>query len=297
MILFDSTDNRCFLPDIYEEGMDKDWVNVVGYQKILPGETYPKEGFPDHCLFKEHGGRYISNFQLIYIAHGTGDFQDRGIHYKVKSGHFILIQPGYWHSYTPGKETGWEEYYIGFDGPILSHVAQEIYKINNINHLKTNNSDFALPILDLMLKYGKENTEDAHTILKALLMHLMTNIRLDLKATNASAETLFFKARQYMEDNLSKKISLDDIANHLGVSNSFFRKEFQKESGIAPATFLGRVRLQTSKYLLLSSNYSIKEISVKCGFSTSDYYCKFFRDNTGMTPSEFRAQGAGQTSY
>lgn len=294
MILFDSIDNRCFLLDINEEDLNKDWVNVVGYQKIHPGETYPKEGFPDHCLFKEHGGRYISNFQLIYIAQGTGIFQDRGIHYKVQKGQFMLIQPGYWHSYTPSKETGWEEYYIGFDGPVLSHVAHEIYKINNINHLKTNHSDFASPILELMLQYGKGNEADAHTILKALLMHLMTHIRLDLKATNASTETLFFKARQYMEDNISKKISLDDIANHLGVSNSFFRKEFQKESGIAPATFLGRVRLQTSKYMLLSSNYSIKEIAAKCGFTTSDYYCKFFRDNTGMTPSEFREQGAEQ---
>ena len=85
----------------------------------------------------------------------------------------MLIQPGYWHSYIPSKETGWEEYYIGFDGPILSQVAQEIYKINNINHLKTNNSDFAIPIFDLLLQYGKKNTEDAQTILKALLMNLL----------------------------------------------------------------------------------------------------------------------------
>ena len=54
-------------PDSAKSTTDR--IGVIGYQKILPGEKYPKEGFPDICLFKEHGGRYINEYQLIYITY------------------------------------------------------------------------------------------------------------------------------------------------------------------------------------------------------------------------------------
>ncbi len=295
MKLFDTPDNRCYITaPPYYEAHSTDRIQVVGYQKINPGEKYPKEGFPDICLFQEHGGRYINEFQLLYIANGTGTFQDRGIHYKLQKGDFMLIQPGFWHSYFPNENTGWEEYYIGFNGPILSQIAHELYKINDINLLSVNNTSFVLPLFQTILNIGKESTIDNQLILKALLTQLITNVRFALKTNHSSKESLLFKTRQYIENNLSKKINIDDIANHLCVSNSWFRKEFLNETGVPPATFLGRIRLQTSKYILLSSNKSIKEIASECGFSTSEYFCKFFRDNTGMTPSEFREQGPKQ---
>ncbi len=290
MKLFDSADNRCYLIDPTEEPAKDDRISVIGYQKIIPGERYPKEGFPDVCLFQEHGGRYINEYQLIYIASGSGTFQDRGIHYKVHSGQFLLIQPGYWHSYAPDTSTGWEEYYIGFNGPALSLLVQELFKITNINLLKLTDTDFVLPILTAALRYGEEVTPDNELIVKSLLICLISKLRFGLK-TNTQTDSLLFRARQFMEENLSRKINIDDIANHLCVSSSWFRKEFYKETGVPPVTFLNRIRLQTSKYMLLSSNRSIKEISAQCGFATSEYFCKFFRNNTGMTPGEFRAHG------
>lgn len=290
MILFDSPDNQCYITDNPAGNKKIDNIQVVGYQKIAVGEKYPKSGFPDKCLFTEHGGRYITEYQIIYIASGSGIFQDRGIHYKVKPNQMLLIQPGYWHSYAPNPTTGWEEYYFGFNGPTLSHLVRELYLTNEINLLNINNSDFVLPIFKEALNIGKEDNPQSHKLLEALLTQLITYTRFSLQANSSSTESLLFKARQYMENNLSKKISLDDIARHLCVSNSWFRKEFQKEAGVSPALFLGRIRLQTSKYLLLSSKKSIKEISTECGFTTTEYFCKFFRDNTGMTPSEFRHQ-------
>lgn len=292
MILFDNPSNRCYMVDPDSAKSTTDRIGVIGYQKILPGEKYPKEGFPDICLFKEHGGRYINEYQLIYIASGSGIFQDRGIHYKVHSGQFMLIQPGYWHSYTPNPDTGWEEYYIGFNGTTLALLAQEIFKISEINLLKVSNTDFILPLFFAALKIGAgEDTAENLLLRKALLTQLLIDVRQALKNNDSLKESLVFKTRQYMEENLSRKVKIDDIASHLCVSNSWFRKEFQRLTGVPPATFLGRIRLQTSKYLLLSSNKSIKEIAAQCGFVTSEYFCKCFRDNTGMTPSDFREHG------
>lgn len=291
MILFDSPDNQCYMTGAPVESKRKNnIIHVVGYQNIAAGEEYPKKGFPDVCLFKEHGGRYIGEYQLIFIASGYGTFQDRGVHYEVHAGQFLLIQPGIWHSYAPNPNTGWEEYYFGFNGPTLSNLARELFMINEVSLLKTHDSDYALPIFKSALKVAKDGDPESMRILEAILMQLITYTRLSLNKIPYSNESFLFKARQYMEKNLSKKINIDDIAEHLCVSNSWFRKEFLKETGVPPATFLARIRLQTSKYLLITSDKSIKEISRECGFTTSEYFCKFFKDNTDMTPGEFRGQ-------
>ena len=299
MKLFDSSDNKCYISNtIGSNPKEIDYIGVIGYQSIQPGECYPKDGFPDVCLFKEHGGRYINEFQLIYIASGSGSFQDRGIHYEVHSGHFLLIQPGFWHSYSPDPNTGWEEYYFGFNGHMLSALAQDIYMINENNLLKVSEASFAQPILTAALRLGQigDESEESNIILKSLLTQLLTELKYRLRVNDLSKESLVFKARQYMENHLSQRITIDDIAKHLHISNSLFRKEFQKQTGVPPVTFLNRIRLQTSKYLLLTSNKSIKEIAGKCGFLTSEYFCKFFRDNTNMTPSEFRERGHNNSS-
>ncbi len=291
MKLFDLPDNKCYIwgqPNEYNK--DRDQVQVIGYQRIAPGESYPKEGFPDNCLFKEHGGRCINDFQLIYINSGTGILQDRGIRYEVHAGHFIMILPGLWHSYAPRTDTGWEEYYIGFNGPELSRLAREISQINTIVLLEVNNSDFVLPLFLTALHIGEEENEENEIIIKALLTEMLMKIRYSLNNNDESKQSLLYKTRYYMETHLKEKIRNDDIARHLCVSTSWFRKEFYKQTGVPPATFLSRIRLQTSKYMLLSSDKSVKEISYECGFSTSEYFCKYFKDSTGLTPSEFRAR-------
>lgn len=289
MTLFDLPDNKCYiwtLPSNQNPRVDE--VQVVGYQCISPGEPYPKAGFPDICLFKDHGGRVINAFQLVYIAKGAGTLKDRGITHEVHTGQFLLIHPGLWHSYAPNKDIGWEEYYIGFNGPKLTRLTQEIYNLNKINLLSVKSTDFALPLFSAALKIGATQNAENNLLIKAILTELLLDIRFSLNNHDVSNESLMFKTREYMEKNLSRKIKNEDVARHLCVSTSWFRKEFFKEAGVPPATFLGRIRLQTSKYILLSGDKSIKEIAVECGFSSSEYFCKYFKDNTGMTPSEFR---------
>ena len=281
MIIFDAPDNRCYIT-----GMED--INVVGYQKTGPGEPYPKPGFPDIALFKDENGRCINSYQLIYIASGSGIFRDRLIQYEVRAGQFILIQPGFWHFYTPNPKTGWEEYYIGFNGAVFSALAREIFEKAERSLISLKEPFQTKVMFNKALDIARDNPQDKCLLLNMLLSHLMVEIRFLTDEANVSRSTLVFKTRKYMEEHLSEKIRLEDIASHLGVSYPWFRLEFTKEMGMPPATLLRKIRLQKAKYHLLSSQKPVKEIAVLCGFSTSEYFCIFFKESTGMTPSEYR---------
>lgn len=93
----------------------EDLISSIGYQNVGPRQEYPARVIPKRYSFND--GRQLAEFQLVYITGGTGVFEDNESSRIVTPGTLFLLRPGYWHSYHPNRDTGWTEYYIGFNGP------------------------------------------------------------------------------------------------------------------------------------------------------------------------------------
>ncbi len=96
------------------------------------------------------------------------------------------------------------------------------------------------------------------------------------------------KAAQYIGLNFHREVSIERIAEELHVSRSYLTSRFSAEMGLTPARYLANLRLSQSKELLSSSDSPIAEIAAQCGFQDSYYFSRFFKANTGMTPSQYR---------
>lgn len=84
-------------------------------------------------------------------------------------------------------------------------------------------------------------------------------------------------------------LTIQDIAQDLGVGYSSFRKLFKEFTGLAPAQYQHDLRLQRAKELLSTTDESIKEIAYRLNFESPDYFSSKFKAKTGMKPSDFRA--------
>ena len=103
------------------------WVSTVGFQSINPNSNYPLRDHPSGYYFNPEKGRTLDEYQFVFISRGEGSFTSE--HYdsmKVKQGKLIMIFPGKWHTYCPTKEKGWDEYYIGFNGPIIETLISKV---------------------------------------------------------------------------------------------------------------------------------------------------------------------------
>lgn len=98
----------------------------------------------------------------------------------------------------------------------------------------------------------------------------------------------FSKVIDHVEEHYRSALEVSELARIAGLSESQFRKRFMKLFKISPLKFITRIRVQTAAKLLLSSDASIAEIALKCGFCDQSYLTRQFSSFFGMTPKKYR---------
>ncbi len=275
---------------------DKEWgltISTVGHERIEPGEKYPTRGHADGYYFDLKRGRTLDEYQLLYQPEGTGVFQSaHQLETTIKAGDIFLLFPGEWHTYHPSPDTGWDSYWIGFRGKNIDDRVHAgfLSPEKPIYHV-----GFTTEILGLYkeaLRTAQEEAAYSQQTLAGIVNHLiglMYSLERNIILSKDSAQVeMVSKARLRIRESLESDLTIQQIADEMGVSYSSFRKLFKEHTGIAPATYQQDLRLQRAKELLSATNESIKEIAYRLNFESPDYFSSRFKAQTGLKPSEFR---------
>lgn len=92
----------------------------------------------------------------------------------------------------------------------------------------------------------------------------------------------------YINKNLDKKLSLEQVASEIYVSPNYLSKAFIKETGVNFSSFLSEARVEKAKALLQNESLSLTDIAKLVGFNTQSYFSKVFKVLTGKSPNEYR---------
>jgi AraC family transcriptional regulator len=87
-----------------------------------------------------------------------------------------------------------------------------------------------------------------------------------------------------MEDDLS----LDEMAQTVGLSTAHFARMFRKSTGETPHQFVLRLRLDRAKAMLRAPDARVLDVALACGFKTQQHFAQVFRDVCGVSPTEYR---------
>jgi len=98
----------------------------------------------------------------------------------------------------------------------------------------------------------------------------------------------------FLEANLHRPLSANDLARETGLSLSRFSHLFRLETGSSPARMLLRMRVTRAAELLDATGLPIKEIGARVGMENAGVFGRAFRSFYGMTPSEFRRDRQGR---
>ena len=93
---------------------------------------------------------------------------------------------------------------------------------------------------------------------------------------------------QYIHAHFTEDLSMQDVAHAMSYSEAYFCKLFKQCFKVNFSTYLNEYRIARAKSLLASGTDSIRDISLRCGYTDSTYFSRVFRRITGMTPSEYR---------
>lgn len=96
-------------------------------------------------------------------------------------------------------------------------------------------------------------------------------------------------ALEYIHNTYAESgISVKYLSTLCNVSEVYFRKLFVKCTGIPPINYINGLKLLRAKELLAQSQCSLETVAEMSGFGNLCYFCRYFKKETGITPSEYR---------
>ena len=98
------------------------------------------------------------------------------------------------------------------------------------------------------------------------------------------------KSLRYIHENIHKEISIVDLANLSCVSEDHFIRIFKKEMNQTPIKYINQKKMEKAQLLLLTTDFSIRNIAMELSVFNISYFNKLFKQYTGKTPLQYREE-------
>lgn len=271
-------------------------VNSVGFQEVGPGDPYPPGNHPSRYLFSEERGRVLQEYQLLYIVKGRGRFRSAGLPHPVPvtQGSLMLLFPGEWHSYRPQEDTGWKEYWIGFESAQMDAWVRDGFFSKTKPVWQTGLHSDLVELYEDAIRTASFQQAGFQQRLGGIVAHLLGLAWFYGKNTALSEVADQMNRAKILIGENYRTIGPEEVAHKLCMGYSNFRRLFKEYTGLSPAKYIQQVRMGKVKEALTNSYRPVKEIAFEMGYENEDYFFTAFRRLTGMTPQEYRAFTQGK---
>ena len=161
-----------------------------------------------------------------------------------------------------------------FNGPDAERIKEEILELTMLQGFQT--ATKFLNILNYMATASRRK--------------LVSNYSESEVSLSTSNSRRVSKACKYIEENISRRITLSEVAELVNMSDSAFSHFFKKKTGISFITYVNNLRVAKACELLINTSLSASEICYDCGFNNKSNFIRIFTQRKTMTPIEYRNQ-------
>lgn len=257
--------------------------------RLLPSEQIP--------LHKQ------DTWELTYIVKGRGNRVMGDSETEFTDGDLMFIPPHiphWWNFDSDYTETDGRVHNITltFRTELLDRWAsafpeftERLERVKTISSAVSFNQDAKNVIADLLMKMQIEDTTE-------MLPYVMRMILLIEKSESASfvvghapetdrASERLNRIRVFTINNYGRTITIDMVADHVGMNRSSFCTFFKKATGQTYITYLNKLRVDRACQLLRQNSFSVTEVCYMVGFNDVPYFNRCFKNNRGMSPKEY----------
>lgn len=232
-------------------------------------------------------------WQLTASLDGEFRFRTRGKTVFIGPGEWVLMSPGFLHDAgsDSAHSSAIQLFFRRFPESLLPEFA------NAYNLRRDMMQKGCLPLDELrrltepLTPHGQARISepDSRNVLLALqfIITLLSPIPEMQSETQGKLHPRILKAVEYMEDHFAEPVAVADMAEAAMLSENRFAVLFKENTGVTPMQFLNALRLDNAQSLLLQG-CSITDAAMRSGFSSNQYFCRYFHKMTGQTPGEFR---------
>ena len=281
---------------LHKSELEERWglyINTVGYSRIHANQDYPNnKEHPQTHSFNWNNGRILNGYYLIFISKGQGIFQSAFTELTtVKEGMCFFLYPGVWHRYKPDSNSGWEEYWIGFNGDYPNELMHKGFFSVNKPFINVGLHCDLLHLFHNLIETVQASSYGYRQVIAGITLQILglaNAASMRKEKAEDPAGRLITKAKFLLQESLEKPVNMESVARDLPMGYSAFRKAFKDITGESPNQYHLNLRLHKASFLLNSTTLSISEIAYQTGFDSLFYFSKLFKKKTGKSPKLFR---------
>ena len=237
---------------------------------------------------------YHNTYELYYLVSGEREYFIENDFFKLTDGDIVLIPKGLLHR-TAGK--GASRYLINFSDALLREHFSDI-AIDLVLHsegpLLFHPDDTTAPyfhrVMNSLLQIYNSDDENKISIclgfLYQLLFMMATEQNTYIKPSIASG--CISDVVKYINSNYATINGIEDIASKFFISKFYLCRTFSKYFGITVMTYLNTIKIKAACDMIRLGNSNMTEIATNCGFNSASYFCKVFKKEKGISPTEYR---------
>lgn len=225
-------------------------------------------------------------YELIFLKSGMGYFKIDGKILPISMQNLVFYKPNTEKAYTFYPRDNTEAYIISFEGELAEDMVNR-FNLSPITYFPFGNI-FVQAVNSLAEELNKEHIH-YESLCAAKLLELFVVIsrsikeKLDDKKNSAITNIILD-----IENNFYNNTSNEEYARSCNMCLSYFLRKFKEITGTTPQQYKAKQRLKFAENLLLTTKYSISEISHLAGYEDNLYFSRVFKKANGLSPKQFR---------
>lgn len=229
--------------------------------------------------FHRYGPNIRQQYLIHFIESGKGRFVTGDNEYTLTSGDMFFISPGELTTYEADGKDPWKYKWVGFE------CAFDISDIFCKNVVSSEKCGVIFSEILESEKYG----DDAELYATGKIFELIATLRKSLSARGKREHSYAQKAKNYIETNYYKSITVAGLAMEMGLDRSYLCTVFKELTGSSPKEYLVDFRLKNAADLMTVYGFSPKHAAASCGYDDIFNFSKMFKKKYGVSPREYKA--------
>ena len=224
--------------------------------------------------------------ELLFIEKGEAALTTGTLEYKLAKGDFVFIMPSMLHCIVPADDFT-TVYVINVKNELISDIIKRYSGLRPASPVlkEMNVPDTLLYALSALSIERDKNI--AHSWIH-LMVNIVTSKLRFAEIHDGVTSDLSNKVLTYLSIHFREQISLDQLADAMGVSRFHLSHLFSNKLGIGFKEYLNNLRVECAKSILRSTDIPVSEVYEASGFENQRTFNRVFRDSTGQSPRNYR---------
>lgn len=238
----------------------------------------------------------IQEYVFIYCVEGSGWFEINGKRFQVERDNYFILPAGVSHAYGSSIDNPWTIYWIHFRGKLASYYGKNQAVPTSIKPGVYSRIQGRISLFEEIFNLLKPNQEPENLYYATCVffnflgsLKYVSSYRC-LEVNHPNVHSISDIAIHYMKENIERHITLEDIADHVGYSASYFSSVFAREKGCSPVKYLNKIKVEEACKYLEDPEMQINQICFKIGIADSFYFSRMFKKTMGISPMQYRIQ-------